>query len=179
MQTCLKRLAPILLPLWLMLVLMLVLVPARAQSNWKAFSTPGGQTPQALVLHDLSGKQVDLGSLKSQVVLVNFWATWCEPCKEEMPSLDRMQQKFAARGLKVVGVNLAEGKPRIEQFLKTVPFSFPVLRDEDSAVSKAWRVRMLPASFLVDRKGMLRYQLVGEADWDDPAVQAPVVELLK
>lgn len=163
----------------LFVTLCLALNPAQAESNWKAFSTPGGQAPQSLVLHDLAGKQVDLARLKGQVVLVNFWATWCEPCKEEMPSLDRMHQKLAARGLKVVGVNFGEGKPRIEQFLKSVPIAFPILRDDDSAVSKAWRVRVLPASFLVDRKGMLRYQLVGEADWDDPAVQAPILELLK
>lgn len=159
--------------------LCLTLSTAQAESNWKAFSTPGGQAPQSLALHDLSGKPVDLASMKGQVVLVNFWATWCEPCKEEMPSLDRMTQKLAARGLKVVGVNFGEGKPRIEQFLKTVPVGFPILRDDDSAVSKAWRVRVLPASFLVDRKGMLRYQLIGEANWDDPAVQAPILELLK
>jgi cytochrome c biogenesis protein CcmG/thiol:disulfide interchange protein DsbE len=81
--------------------------------------------------------------------------------------------------LRVVGVNLAESKPRIEQFLKMTPVDFTILRDDDSAVSKAWRVRMLPASFLIDRKGMLRYQLLGDADWDDPALQAPIIELLK
>ncbi len=173
MLSCLARLA------LLFSISFVATGPAWAQASWKAFSTPGGQAPQSLVLHDLPGKQLDLASLKGQVVLVNFWATWCEPCKQEMPSLDRMHQKLAARGLKVVGVNFGEGRPRIEQFLKTVPVGFPVLRDDDLAVSKAWRVRVLPATFLVDRKGMLRYQLVGEADWDDPALQAPVLELLK
>jgi thiol-disulfide isomerase/thioredoxin len=160
-------------------VSLIATAPAWAQAGWKSFSTPGGQAPQSLVLHDLSGKQVDLASLKGQVVLVNFWATWCEPCKDEMPSLDRVHQKLATRGLRVIGVNFGEGKPRIEQFLKSVPVGFPLLRDDDLAVSKAWRVRVLPATFLVDRKGMLRYQLVGEADWDDPALQAPILELLK
>ena len=152
---------------------------AGAQSSWKAYSTPGGQEPKPLSLQELGGKQLDLASLKGQVVLLNFWATWCEPCKAEMPSLDRLQTRLGRRGLKVVGVNQGEGRPRIEQFLQAVPVSFPIVRDDDMAVSKAWRVRVLPASFLIDRKGMLRYQLVGEADWDDPVNAAPILELMK
>ncbi|WP_304795079.1 TlpA disulfide reductase family protein [Lacisediminimonas sp.] len=150
-----------------------------AGSDWKSYSTPGGQAPQALSLADLAGKTVDLKSLKGQVVLLNFWATWCEPCRDEMPAMNRLQQKFGARGFKVIAVNLGESRGRIEQFLRTTPVDFLILRDDDSSVSKAWRVRVLPASFLVDRNGMLRYQLVGEAKWDEPSLQAPILELLK
>ncbi len=150
-----------------------------AAADWKSYSTAGGQAPQALSLHDLGGKLLDLKSLKGQVVLINFWATWCEPCRDEMPAMNRLQQMLGARGLKVIAVNLGESRPRIEQFLRTTSVDFQVLRDDDSAVSKAWRVRVLPASFLVDRNGMLRYQLVGEAKWDDPQLQAPILELLK
>jgi thiol-disulfide isomerase/thioredoxin len=113
------------------------------------------------------------------VVLVNFWATWCEPCREEMPSLQRLQQKLGGKGLRVLAVNVGEGAARIRQFLERTPVSLSILRDADSDVMKAWRVRMLPASFLVDRRGKLRYQIVGEADYDDPVQQAPVLELLK
>jgi cytochrome c biogenesis protein CcmG/thiol:disulfide interchange protein DsbE len=154
-------------------------LPVMAASDWKAYSTPEGQAPQALSLGDLAGKTVDLKSLKGQVVLLNFWATWCEPCRDEMPAMNRLQQKFGARGLRVIAVNLGESRPRIEQFLRTTPVDFLILRDDDSAVSKAWRVRVLPASFLLDRNGMLRYQLVGEAKWDSPSLQAPILELLK
>ena len=153
---------------------------AQAQAaSWKAFSTEGGQAPAAMVLGDMAGREVDLSSFKGDVVLVNFWATWCEPCREEMPSLQRLQQKFGAQGLRVLAVNVGEGAPRIRQFLERTPVSLSILRDADSDVMKAWRVRMLPASFLVDRRGMLRYQIVGEADYDDAAQQAPVLELLK
>ncbi|MDB5756866.1 MAG: thiol-disulfide isomerase-like protein [Burkholderia sp.] len=148
-------------------------------ANWKAFSTEGGQAPEPLVLADLAGRDVDLSSFKGEVVLVNFWATWCEPCREEMPSLQRLQQKLGGKGFRVLAVNVGEGAPRIRQFLERTPVSLPIVRDADSDVMKAWRVRMLPASFLVDRRGMLRYQIVGEADYDDPAQQAPVLELLK
>lgn len=154
-------------------------LPVSAASEWKPYSTAGGQVPQALSLADLAGKTVDLPSLKGQVVVVNFWATWCEPCRDEMPAMNRLNQTLGPRGLKIIAVNLGESRPRIQQFLRSTPVDFQVLRDDDSAVSKAWRVRMLPASFLIDRKGMLRYQLVGEAKWDDPTVQAPILELLK
>ena len=152
--------------------------PVQAAS-WKAFSTEGGQAPAAMVLTDMAGREVDLSSFKGDVVLVNFWATWCEPCREEMPSLQRLQQKFGAKGLRVLAVNVGEGVPRIRQFLERTPVSLSILRDAESDVMRAWRVRMLPASFVVDRRGMLRYQLVGEADYDDAAQQAPVLELLK
>ena len=167
------RLAGALLLLWLAFS-----GPAHA-SSWKAFSTEGGQAPAPLLLPDLSGREVDLASFAGEVVLVNFWATWCEPCRAEMPSLQRLEKKFAGRKFRVVGVNIGEGAPRIRQFLESTPVSFAILRDAESEVMKAWRVRMLPASFLVDRRGMLRYQLTGEADYDDPKQQAPILELLK
>lgn len=164
-------LALLLLPLWLA-------APAQA-ATWKAFSAEGGQAPAPMVLADIAGREVDLASLRGEVVLVNFWATWCEPCREEMPSLQRLQQKLGGKGFRVVAVNVGEGAARIRQFLERTPVSFTMLRDADSEVMKAWRVRMLPASFLVDRKGMLRYQIVGEADYEDPVQQAPILELLK
>ena len=161
-------------------LLSICLFGGQAQAaNWKAFSTEGGQAPAPLVLADLAGRDVDLASFKGEVVLVNFWATWCVPCREEMPSLQRLQQKLGGKGFRVLAVNVGEGAPRIRQFLERTPVSFTILRDAESEAMKAWRVRMLPASFLVDRRGMLRYQLVGEADYDDPKQQAPILELLK
>jgi thiol-disulfide isomerase/thioredoxin len=152
---------------------------AQAAGSWKAYSAEGGQAPEPLVLPDLPGKDVDLSSFKGEVVLVKFWATRCEPCRQEMPSLQRLEKKLAGRHFRVVGINIGEGAPRIRQFLEQMPVSFTILRDANSDVMKAWRVRVLPASFLVDSRGMLRYQLVGEADYDDPKQQAPILELLK
>jgi cytochrome c biogenesis protein CcmG/thiol:disulfide interchange protein DsbE len=152
---------------------------AVAGSAWKEFSTPGGQAPSPLILPDLAGQPVDLAALKGNVVLVNFWATWCEPCRDEMPSLNRLHQRLAGKRFRILGVNIGEGKPRIAQFLTRIPVDFTVLRDADSEVMKAWRVRILPLSFLVDKDGMLRYQLTGDANWDNPDVRAPILELLK
>lgn len=146
--------------------------------NWKAVAGSGGQATPALVLTDMSGHEVDLAALKGTVVLVNFWATWCEPCRDEMPSLNQFQQRLHGRRFKVVAVNIGEGRARIQQFLTTVPVDFAVVRDTESTVMKAWRVRVLPSSFLIDQDGLMRYQLVGEADWNDAALQAPIFELL-
>lgn len=150
-----------------------------AAPDWKPFSTPGGQVPEPLQLRDLSGAAVDLSAFRGEVVLVNFWATWCEPCREEIPALNRINQKFSARRFRVIGINIGEGVSRIQQFTERIPIGFTLLRDEDSAATRSWRVKMLPASFLIDRNGMLRYQVLGDANWNDPATQEPILELLK
>jgi cytochrome c biogenesis protein CcmG/thiol:disulfide interchange protein DsbE len=152
---------------------------ASAESAWKTFSTPGGQIPAPLTLNSLAGKPVNLSAFKGEVVLVNFWATWCEPCRAEMPSLNRLHQRLGAKGFRVVAINIGDGAPQIKQFLKSTPLDFTIARDPDSVALKAWRVRILPASFLLDKNGLLRYQMIGDANWDEAAVQAPILELLK
>ena len=151
---------------------------AAAQSEWKAFANPAGQMPEPLRLPQLDGTPLDLADLKGEVVLLNFWAAWCEPCRDEMPGLNRLHQTFAGRKFRVVSINAGDGRGAINRFLDSVPVDFAVLRDAESELMKRWRVRMLPASFLVDRKGLLRYQLLGAANWDAPALRAPVLELL-
>lgn len=152
---------------------------AHAEAHWIAFSTPGGQAPVPLVLDGLDGKPLDLASLKGQVVLLNFWATWCEGCRAEIPALNQLQAQFKPGRLQILGINVAEGTPRIAEFMEHIPIRYTVLRDVDSAVLKSWHIRIMPNTFLLDRNGMLRYQLVGEADWHDPKILAPVLELLK
>ena len=151
---------------------------AQAQAAWVAYSGQG-QPPMPLLLNDLDGNPVDLASLKGQVVLVNFWATWCEGCRVEIPALNRLQQRFKQPKLHILGVNIGEGKARIGQFTQRIPIQYTILRDADSVAIKAWRVRIMPTTFLIDKQGRLRYELAGEADWDDPTIQAPVLDLLK
>ncbi len=165
---------------WPAIVLLLCVTgAAHAESVWQAFSSVGGQAPMPLQLDNLGGKPVDLASLKGQVVLLNFWATWCDGCRAEIPALNRLQAQYGPRRLQVVGINIGEGQARIAEFMERIPIRFAVLRDVDSVVRKAWHIRILPSTFLIDRNGMLRYQLTGEADWDDPKIQAPVLELLQ
>jgi thiol-disulfide isomerase/thioredoxin len=138
----------------------------------------GAATPP-LALEDLQGTMHDLARYKGKVVLVNFWATWCEPCRAEMPSLGRLRASLAGKPFEVLGVNLAEPLVRIEKFTAALPLDFPLLRDRDGAAAKRWRARVLPASFLVGRDGRIRYYVYGELDWSSDAVRARVGELLR
>ncbi|HET7198373.1 MAG TPA: TlpA disulfide reductase family protein [Burkholderiales bacterium] len=138
----------------------------------------GGATPP-LVLEDLQGRSHDLAAYRGKVVLVNFWATWCEPCRAEMPSMARLRSSLAGQPFEVLGVNMAEPLSRIEKFVAAVPVAFTLLRDRDGATAKAWRAKLLPASFLVDREGRIRYYVYGEVDWASEAVRAKVAGLLR
>jgi thiol-disulfide isomerase/thioredoxin len=137
----------------------------------------GGATPP-LALEDMAGRSHDLASYRGQVVLVNFWATWCEPCRAEMPSMNALKKSLAGKPFEVLAVNLAEPVSRIEKYLDIMPLAFPLLRDRDQAVTKAWKARMLPASYLVGRDGRIRYVAYGEVDWMGTAARAKVQELL-
>ena len=147
--------------------------PAAELKAW-----PGGPAP-ALELEDLAGKLHRLSDYRGSVVLVNFWATWCEPCRAEMPSMNALRASLQGRPFEVLAVNLAEPLSRVEKYLATLPLAFPVLRDRDSAASKAWRARMLPASYLVDRDGAIRFVAVGEVDWTSERVKGTVMEMLR
>jgi thiol-disulfide isomerase/thioredoxin len=138
----------------------------------------GGATPP-LALQDLAGKRHNIADYRGKVVLVNFWATWCEPCRAEMPSIDRLRRSLQGKPFEVLGVNLAEPLSRIEKYLDTLPVSFPVVRDRDSAASKAWKAKLLPASYLVGRDGRIRYVAYGELDWSSEPVRKKVSELLQ
>ena len=139
---------------------------------------PGGATPP-LALQDLAGRLHDLADYRGKVVLVNFWATWCEPCRAEMPSIERLRRSLQGKPFEVLGVNLAEPLSRIEKYLEGLPVSFPVLRDRDSAASKAWKARILPASYLVGRDGRIRFVAYGELDWGSEPARKAVSELLQ
>ena len=159
---------------FLTLVLFLTATLAGAQ-QLKSWS--GGATPP-LVLQDLEGRPHSLEDYRGKVVLINFWATWCEPCRAEMPSINKLRAALAGQPFAVLAVNLAESEPRIRRFLEQVPLDFPVLLDRDSATAKAWRTRVLPASFLVGPDGRIRYAVIGEYDWTQDAARKAILSLL-
>jgi thiol-disulfide isomerase/thioredoxin len=137
----------------------------------------GGATPP-LALQDLQGRTHALEDYRGKVVLINFWATWCGPCREEMPSINQLRAALAGQPFAVLAVNLGETEPRIRRFLEQVPLDFTVLLDRDSAAGKAWRARVLPMSFLVGPDGRVRYAVVGEYDWTQDAARKAILALL-
>ena len=138
----------------------------------------GGATP-ALELTDLDGKPHRLADYRGRVVLVNFWATWCVPCREEMPSFERLRASLEGQKVAVLAVNLAEPESRIRKFLETVPVRFPVLLDRDGTTARAWQARMLPATYIIGPDGKVRYRHIGELDWSSAEVRELVLKLVK
>jgi len=134
-------------------------------------------TPAApLVLARLDGETYTLEQRRGHVVLVNFWATWCPPCRAEMPAMERIWQRLHARGLDVVGVNVGESAEAIRAFLKQFGTSigFPILLDAETKAMESWGVRGLPASFVVDKRGRVRYTALGGRRMDS----GPIVGLI-
>ncbi len=139
---------------------------------WNAGATP------ALVLKDPAGEEHNLAKFRGKVVLVNFWATWCEPCRAEMPSMQRLRDRFAAQAFAVLAVNYMESSEKISIYRESQQLDLTLLADRDGAAAKRWKVRILPSSFVVDRQGTVRYQLVGEADWTDPEIVGKIKRLI-
>lgn len=135
--------------------------------------------PPPLVLKNAEGKAYSLDAYKDKVVLVNFWATWCPPCREEMPSMQRLKEKMAGRPFVMLGVNSGEPAEELAEFLKLVKVDFDILLDSDSAATKRWKVFGLPTSFLIDRQGKVRYTLTGTTEWDQGEAVRLIEEMLK
>ena len=138
---------------------------------WKGKATP------RLAGVDLAGKNVDLKDFRGRVVVVNFWATWCEPCKDEMPSLERMKAKLAGRPLEVLTVNYGEFPEKIAPFVARERIALPVLLDPQKDAARDWKVAGLPMTFIVDSKGRVRLWVFGERDWST-ADTVKIVETL-
>ena len=137
----------------------------------------GGATPP-LALKDLQGRDHKLEDYKGQVVVVNFWATWCEPCREELPAMQRLKEKLGGAPFALLAVNYAEGSARVEAFLQKVPVDFTILMDRDAAASKRWQARVLPYTVVIDPAQRIRYTVLGELDWSAPEVEAALRKLL-
>ena len=137
----------------------------------------GGAAPP-LALKDVDGRPHRLEDYRGKVVLINFWATWCDPCREEIPSMRQLRSTLKGFPFEVLAVNLAESESRIRGFMERVPMNFPVLLDRDSAAAKAWSVRVLPASYVVGPDGRIRYSILGEIDWSRDDVRRRIQELL-
>ena len=138
------------------------MLPAFADAELRPWS--GGPTPR-LARPDLEGRTVDLRELKGRVVVVNFWATWCDPCREEMPSFERLRERLKGQPFEVLTVNYGEGRERIQQFLDRHRLTLPVLLDPEKQAAAAWRAGGLPMTFIVDARGRVRYSAFGESDW--------------
>jgi peroxiredoxin len=125
-------------------------------------------------LMDIDGKTHRLSDYRGEVVIINFWATWCPPCREEMPSMARAAALIEDDGIRMLAVNVGENEDTIFQFTANYPVSFPLLMDLDSQVTEAWPIRGLPTTFVVDPEGRIAFRAIGGREWDEDEILAPV-----
>jgi thiol-disulfide isomerase/thioredoxin len=133
----------------------------------------------AFSLPSRAGDTVSLDQLKGKVVMLNFWASWCGPCRQEMPLLDQMHKRYSSLGFTLIGVNVEANTKDAERWLKDTPVSFPVLFDRDSKVSKLYDVSAMPSTVFIDRKGNLRYLHRGYKAGDESEYLNQIRALLK
>lgn len=134
-----------------------------------------------LALTDLDGKKQDLKDYRGKVVLVNFWATWCPPCRAEMPSMQRLKNLMDGQPFVILAVDMAEPEHEIRRFLKEMKdakIDFPIPLDKSGQTMKAWKVHVFPTSFIVDTEGQLRYGIAGSIEWDEYTPVAAIKSLL-
>ena len=129
-------------------------------------------------LKDLQGRSLSLSALKGKVVLLNFWATWCPPCKAEMPSMNKLYNDMKARGLEVIAISADNSPSAVREFLSKCRLDFLVLFDETKAVTRLYHVFSMPTTFLIDRNGVIVEKFYGEEDWNDPAIRKKIENLL-
>jgi peroxiredoxin len=139
----------------------------------------GARVP-AYAAASLAGDSVRLGDLRGQPVLLNVWATWCPPCREEMPALEQLSKDYAPRGLRVVGVSVdaASDDAAVQHFIKENGITFTILRDPDEAVVRLFRAPGVPATFLIGPDGVLRRQWIGRIDPGSASVRGAVDRVL-
>ena len=115
----------------------------------------------------MAGNAVNLSQFKGQVVMINFWATWCGPCRKEMPVLEQLHKKYKPMGFTLLGVNVEPNSTEAVEWLKGTPVTFPILFDTDSKVSKLYAVQGMPSTVIVDRKGQVRFVHRGYSAGDE------------
>lgn len=123
----------------------------------------GSEAPD-FSLSDLSGQNVSLNDLKGKAVLINFWATWCYPCREEMDDLQAIYNKYKDKGVVILGVNVREGKGIVTEFANRFNITYPILLDEDGKVSDAYNVFGIPSTLFIDKDGIIRDTVMGQMD---------------
>jgi len=159
-------------------------VSAPETAMGKRLSSLGFQTPTAdlpavdFSLKDLSGQEQNLSSYAGKLVFLNFWATWCGPCRTEIPSMEELYLELQNQGFVIVALNSQETDEQVADFVENVGMSFPVLLDTGGRVGAAYSIRAIPTTYIIDPQGYILGRMVGTRDWYTPEIISLVGDLL-
>lgn len=163
----------------ILVALACLLLPLVAANAGGDFSPAKPSAPVELRLPDLAGRDMDLAKFRGKVVLVNFWASWCAPCIAEMPGIQRLANEMRGRPFAVIGVNLGEARLRVKTMVRRLGIEFPVLLDMNNDVFNRWGATVLPTTYVLDGKGVIRYLGRGPLEWDGDEVREVLDALLE
>ncbi|MCG6550909.1 MAG: TlpA family protein disulfide reductase [Candidatus Magnetominusculus sp. LBB02] len=139
-----------------------------------------GQTAPNFTLKTLDGKDFSFSTLRGKAVLINFWATWCQPCVDELPSMNKLYLKYKQQGFEVVAVGLDNSPAKVKKFVANNPLNFTVLSDPDKRVAKKlYKVMAQPTSYLISREGKIVKKYFGGMNWSDNEIQKEINDQLK
>ena len=160
--------------------LMVLLFGARKQETRLPKAAIEGLAAPELILSDPSGKLHSLSELGGSVVFVNFWATWCPPCREEMPSIQNLYNQFKyQKGFRMVTILYRDDYQKAMAYLKENNYDFPVVVDTDEKTARAYGVTGVPETYIVDKKGILRKKIIGPFDWASPRAVSLMSEIMR
>jgi thiol-disulfide isomerase/thioredoxin len=138
-----------------------------------------GSAARDLQLVDINGSRISLSDMKGSVVFINFWATWCESCIEEMPAIERLSRLLSASGkFRVVTILFKDNLPRASGYLAQNGYTFPVYANPDESAARYFGITGIPETFILDKKGILRDKIIGPASWDSPPYLQAIQSLI-
>jgi len=137
------------------------------------FLAPGFSVPT------LNGNELDLSRYRGKVIMINFWATWCGPCRVEMPSMEDLYSKYGGKDFEILAVNGGEDRILVQPFIKNLNLSFPVLLDQQFEVHNKYQVTAIPSTFLVDKSGVITHRFFGFMDWRNDHSRELIAKLIK
>lgn len=155
-------------------------IPPLALAQTGRFTATSGHPAGDFRLLDRGGHPVTLSAYKGKAVVVNFWATWCIPCRREMPALERLWREMKSSGLVVIAIDVGEDAATIDRFVRRIDPSpsFTIVLDRDLAVTNAWEVKGMPTSFIIDTHGRIVFQAMGAVEFDSADTKAILREML-
>jgi peroxiredoxin len=164
---------------WICAVVLLAVFVVSGCAKHEEPAVEGRLAPD-FTLKELSGRPVQLSSLKGKVVLLNFWATWCPPCREEVPSLVRLNRAMQGKAFQMLAVSIDEGgQDAVAAFFRKTGAALPALLDTDGAVARRYGTTGVPETFVIDAKGVIVKKVVGAMDWSSPEVLAALEDLVR